>query len=174
MTPLVLGSSLKILDDLGIAWPNLIAQILIFMIVYGVLSKFAFGPVTKMLEARRQRIAEGEENLQKIKSDLEKANNNAADIVAKANADADRIIKEAAEVARNEREKATQVAIAEAAAIKQKADEAAKLERDRLISDLKRDFGRLVADATSKVTGKVLGPDDHGRINQEALAQIAL
>lgn len=164
----------NIVNDLGIEWPKLIAQILIFFIVYGLLSKFAFGPVAKLLDERRKRIAEGEENLKKIKADLESANNQASDIIAKANADADRIIREAAEVARHEREKAAQAAIAEAAAIKQKADEAAKLERERLVGDLKRDFGRLVVDATAKVTGKVLGPDDYGRLNQEALAQISL
>lgn len=171
MKILFLGS---IVNDLGIEWPKLIAQILIFFIVYGILSKFAFGPVTKLLDERRKRIEDGEANLKKIKSDLESANTQASEIIAKANTDAERIIREAAEVARGEKEKATQAAIAEAAAIKQKADEAAKLDRERMVADLKRDFGRLIVDATSKVTGKVLGPDDHGRINQEALAQIAL
>jgi len=164
----------KILQDLGIEWPKLIAQILIFFIVYGILSKYAFGPVTKILEARRQRIAEGEENLKKIRTDLESANAQAAQIISKANADATRIVKEAADVARLEKEKAAQAAIAEVAAIKQKADEATRLDRDRMVADLRRDFGRIVVDATSKVTGKVLGPDDYSRINQESLAQIAL
>ena len=55
-----------------------------------------------------------------------------------------------------------------------KAKEATELERARVMAELKRDFGRLVIDTTSKVTGKTLGSDDHARLNQEALAQISM
>jgi F-type H+-transporting ATPase subunit b len=42
------------------------------------------------------------------------------------------------------------------------------------MNELKRDFGRLVIDATSKVTGKVLDDKDQKRINDEAVGQVAL
>ena len=42
------------------------------------------------------------------------------------------------------------------------------------MAELKRDFGRLVIDTTSKVTGKTLTYEDHARLNKEALAQIAV
>ena len=54
-----------------------------------------------------------------------------------------------------------------------RAREAAQLEHEQLLSQLKREFGRMVADATSRVTGKVLNNDDQSRINQEAAAQVA-
>jgi F-type H+-transporting ATPase subunit b len=41
------------------------------------------------------------------------------------------------------------------------------------MSQLKREFGRMVADATSRVTGKVLSNDDQSRINQETAAQVS-
>ena len=62
-----------ILETFGLAWPKFISQVVIVLIVYLILSKYAFGPVLAMLEARRQRIADGEENLKKIESELEKA-----------------------------------------------------------------------------------------------------
>jgi F-type H+-transporting ATPase subunit b len=164
----------KILGPLGINYGGLLAQICVFIIVYLVLSKYAFGPVTAILEERRKRIIDGEENLKKIKSDLETANAQAAEIRAKAEADASRVIKEATDAANAVGEAKRQQAIAEAAQIVAKAREASQLERDRLLSELKNEFGRLVIDTTSKVTGKVLTGDDHNRISQEALAQIAL
>jgi F-type H+-transporting ATPase subunit b len=165
---------MAILDQLGIDYPKIIAQIIIFGIVYGILSKYAFGPVTALLEQRRTRIAEGEANLDKIKENLATSQAQAAAALDKANAEANRIVKEASDAAAAIAEQKKQDAVAEAQAIIAKAKEATELERARVMAELKRDFGRLVIDTTSKVTGKTLGSDDHERLNKEALAQISL
>ena len=165
---------MAILDQLGIDFPKIIAQIIIFGIVYGILSKYAFGPVTALLEERRSRIAAGEANLDKIKENLSSSEAQAAAALAKANAEATRLIKEASDAAASIAEQKKQDAVAEAQSIIAKAKEATELERARVMAELKRDFGRLVIDTTSKVTGKTLGTDDHARLNQEALAQISL
>lgn len=163
----------NIFQQLGINYGGLIAQILIFCIVYAVLSKYAFGPVTSILEERRKRIMDGEENLKKIQSDLTNANAQAAEIRAKADADANRMLKEASDAAAAVGEAKRQQAVSEAAQIVTKAREAAQLERERLLGELKNEFGRLVIATTSKVTGKTLTGDDHDRISKEALAQIS-
>ena len=165
---------MAILDQLGIDFPKIIAQIIIFGIVYGILSKYAFGPVTALLEERRSRIAAGEANLDKIKESLSSSEAQAAAALAKANAEATRLIKEASDAATAIGEQKKQDAVAEAQSIIAKAKEATELERARVMAELKRDFGRLVIDTTSKVTGKTLGSDDHARLNQEALAQISM
>jgi F-type H+-transporting ATPase subunit b len=166
--------AMAILDQLGIDYPKIIAQIIIFGIVYLILSKYAFGPVTALLEERRTRIADGEANLGKIKENLATSEAQAAAALASANAEATRIIKEATEVASSLAEQKKQDAVAEAQNIIAKAKEATELERARVMAELKRDFGRLVIDTTSKVTGKTLSSEDHTRLNQEALAQISL
>ncbi len=166
MTPVLANS-------FGISGIQLIAQILIFLIVFAILNKFAFGPVMNLLLARRQRIEEAEANYAKTKENLATAESQAKSIVAGADEQAGRLIKEAQDVAAAAAEKKRQEAVAEAASIIAKAREAGALEREQAMSALKRDFGRLVIDTTSKVTGKVLGPDDHSRINQETASQIA-
>ena len=65
-----------------------------------------------------------------------------------------------------------QEAIVGAQQILAKAESAAKADRDRLVTELKGEFGRLVALTTSQVTGKVLTSDDQRRINEEALAKV--
>ena len=165
---------MAILDNLGIDFPKIIAQIIIFGIVYLILSKYAFGPVTALLEQRRNRIAAGEANLDQIRLNLASSEAQAAAALAKANADAARIIKEASDAAASIAEQKKQDAVAEAQSIIAKAKEATELERARVMAELKRDFGRLVIDTTSKVTGKTLSSEDHARLNQEALAQISL
>jgi F-type H+-transporting ATPase subunit b len=163
----------EIIKLFGFDWAKLVAQIIIFIIVYAVLSKFAFGPVTGLLEARRQRIAEGEENLRKISHNLATSEAQTAAAIQKANAEADRMVKEAREAAAAVAESDRQKALAEAAAIITKAREAAELERARIMGELKRDFGRLVVDATSRVAGKTLSSEDQARLNKEALAQMS-
>lgn len=163
----------EIIEKFGIDSPKLIAQIIIFIIVYVVLSKYAFGPVTAMLEERRRRIAEGESKLTQIRDNLASSEAQAAAAIEKANSAADRMVKEAKDAAAALSESERQRAVAEAAAIIAKSREASELERARIMGELKRDFGRLVVDATSRISGKALTPDDQARLNKEALDQIS-
>jgi F-type H+-transporting ATPase subunit b len=164
----------EIATQFGLSWGKFIAQALIFLIVYTILKKKAFTPILAMLEQRKQRIAEGEANLEKIAKDLADAEKNAKSIISKADADAARLIQEAGDSAKSLAERKQQEAIHEANQIMAKAREAAQLEHEQLLSQLKREFGRMVSDATARVTGKVLNSDDQQRINQETAAQVSL
>ena len=152
--------------------PFFIAQVINFFLVIFVLKKFAFGPIQTILEQRRARIAEGEEKLKRIEKQLAESEQTTAAAIAKANEDAVRLINEAKQGAAAFSEQKAQEAISQAQQILAKAEAAAKADRDRLSSELKREFGRLVATTTAQVTGKVLSNDDQKRINDEALAKI--
>jgi F-type H+-transporting ATPase subunit b len=165
---------MDLLHTFGITWVAFISQVIIILVVYFILKKYAFGPVTDILEQRRKRIADGEANLEKIRTELEQAEAKVAGMLSDANKDAERLIEEAKTSAASVREQKTQDAITEAGNIIAKAKEASKLEHERLLADLKRDFGRLVIDTTGKVTGKVLDDSDQERINQEAAGQISV
>ena len=163
----------EILHQLGIDGPKLVAQVIIFGIVYLVLKKYAFGPVTEILEERRRRIADGEDKLKQIKENLSSSEAQASAALQKANDSAERMVKEARDAAASVGEAERQKAVAEAASIIAKAREASELERARVMGELKRDFGRLVLDATSRISGKALNEEDQARLNKEALAQIS-
>jgi F-type H+-transporting ATPase subunit b len=163
-----------ILKTFGLEWPKFISQVIIVLLVYFILSKYAFGPVLAMLDARRRRIAEGESNLKVIETELGKAEEKVQGMLDQANKDAERLIAEARESAEAVRGQKTQEAIKEAQSIIEKAREASKLEHESAMNELKHDFGRLVIDVTSKVTGKVLDDTDQKRINEEAVGQVAL
>ncbi|MFT5466788.1 MAG: F-type H+-transporting ATPase subunit b [Verrucomicrobiales bacterium] len=164
----------EIAGKFGFEWGKFIAQILIFLIVFAVLKWKAFGPVQSILAQRQKRIEDGENNLKKIKEDLENAEAKAQQLIDQANASAERMIEEARTSASALNEKKTKEATAEAATILAKAREASQLEKEQAISELKRDFSRLVVDTTSKVTGKVLTSEDQNKINQETAGQIAV
>src|SRR5262245_35386612 len=79
----------------GVDWPHLIAQIISFSIVCVLLYKFAYKRVLAMLEERRQKIAEGLANAEKIKAELAKAETQRQEIIAQANTQANKLIEEA-------------------------------------------------------------------------------
>lgn len=148
------------------------AQVINFFLVVIVLRKFAFGPIQEILSQRRTRILEGEEKLKRIEKQLADSEATTAAAIAKANEDAIRLIAEAKEGAAAFSAQKSQEAIAQAQHILAKAEAAGNADRERISTELKREFGRLVAATTSQVTGKVLTADDQHRINEEALSKV--
>ena len=150
-----------------------LSQVVSFVIVALLLRRFAYQPILAVLEERRQKIAEGLLNAEKIKQQLAEAEQRYAEILATANAAAQKMIDEARESAGVVAERKQQEAVAAAEQIVAKAHEATQLERERTMAQLKRELGRLVVDTTAKVTGKVLTSDDQRRLQEEAARQIA-
>lgn len=155
------------------AW-ILFSQIISFSIVAFLLQKFAYKPILTVLETRRQKIAEGLANAEKIKVQLAESEARVQEILTKANADAQRMIDEARSSAQVVADKRTQQAIAEAEQIIAKAREATGIEREKIMTELKREVGRLVIDTTARVTGRVLTQTDQKRINEEAAREVAV
>jgi F-type H+-transporting ATPase subunit b len=174
------GSALTQLTDVGdslkkqfdVHGQMLFSQIVAFLVFALLLKKFAFGPIQEMLEQRKLRIAEGEEKLKRIEKQLAESEKTTAETIAQANEEALRLIEEAKEGARSMSEQKAQEAIAQAQQILARAEASAKADRERIQSELKREFGRLVAATTAQVTGKVLTADDQKRINEDALAKV--
>src|ERR1700732_2762932 len=160
-----MDAAAKVAEQFGVYWPNLIAQVVLFAIVYWVLKRFAFRPLIAMLEERRRRIEEGQINAENIKKQLAAAQAKYEEILAKANAEAQRLIEEVRSSGDRLAEQKRQEAIAAAEQVTLKAQEAMALERDRLMAAVKGETGRLVVETTTRVTGKVLTPEDHERIN---------
>lgn len=163
----------ELLNTFGLEWPKFLAQLILFIIVYFVLKKFAFGPIIAMLEERRKLIEEGQLNAQKIKQQLAEAEQRHTEILAKANAEAQKLFDNARESASHVADKKMQEAVASAEQILAKAREASALEYERSMDQLKRELGHLVVETTAKVTGKILTPDDQKRLQEEAARQLA-
>jgi len=160
-------------DTFGWNWKLFLSQVISFCIVAFLLRRFAYKPILAVLEDRRRKIEEGQLNAEKIRKELAEAEKRYQEIVAKANADAQRMIDEARESSAHVAERKQQEAIAAAEQILAKAKEAAALAHERQMQTLKRELGRLVVDTTAKVTGKVLTPEDQKRLQEEAARQVA-
>ena len=160
------------MSELGIQWKILLAQTISFSVVFFVLWRFAYRPVFNMLEARRQKIAEGLANAEKIKARLVQTEADHRKILAEAGDKANGLIDEARAAAARVREQEIQKAIAAAEQIIAKAREATAQDHARMLAELKREVGRLVVQTTATVTGKILTPDDQRRLAEETERQL--
>jgi F-type H+-transporting ATPase subunit b len=162
----------RLVTIFGVDWPHLIAQIISFCIVCLLLYLFAYRPILKMLEVRREQIAQGLANAEQIKAELARTEAQRREVMLQADAQATRIIEEARAAASRLQEEDRQKAIAAAEQIIQKAREAAALDYARMLAGLKREVGRLVVQTAASVTGKVLTPEDQRRLAEETARQL--
>src|SRR5690242_19857350 len=160
-------------DTFGWNWKLFLAQVVSFCIVAYLLRRFAYKPIVAILEERRRKIEEGQLNAEKIRQELAAAEKRYQEIIAKADADAQRMIDEARQSAAHLSERKQQEAITAAEQIVTKAKEAAALEHECQMQALKRELGHLVVETTAKVTGKVLTSEDQKRLQEEAARQVA-
>jgi F-type H+-transporting ATPase subunit b len=158
----------------GVDWPHLLAQVASFCIVCFILYRFAYRPILKMLEVRRQQIAQGLANAQQIKAELARTEAQRQEVMAQANVQANKLIEEARAAASRLQEQETQKAIAAAEEIIAKAREAAAQDYARMLAELKREVGRLVVQTTASVTGKILTPEDQRRLAEETAKELTV
>ncbi|MGP8200675.1 MAG: F0F1 ATP synthase subunit B [Limisphaerales bacterium] len=157
----------------GLDWPHFIAQVISFCIVAFCLYRFAYKPILDVLADRRQRIAEGLENAEKIKQELARTEAMRQEALDKANLQATKLIEEARAAAARVQEQETQKAIAQAEQIIAKAREATAIERSRMLTELRREVGTLVVQTANQVIGRVLSPEDQQRLAEETRRQLA-
>ena len=137
-----------------------------------MLYPLAYKPILRMLEARRQQIAGGLANAEKIKAELariEAERQRGPDAGRRRGQAVDRggprggRARRGGGDAEGDRRRRTDLV---------RAREAAARERARMLAELKREVGRLVVQTTASVTGKILTPDDHRRLAEETARQL--
>ena len=168
------GQVAQIARTFGVDWPHLGAQIISFSIVCAVLYKFAYQRILAMLEQRRQQIALGIANAEKIKAELDKTESQRLEVLAQAHAQGAKFIEEARAAAARVQQEETKKASAAAEQIMKKAQEATAQDHDRMLAELKREVGNLVVQATTTVTGKILTAEDQRLLAEETSKQIAV
>jgi F-type H+-transporting ATPase subunit b len=166
------GQVEQIARTFGVDWSHLVAQTISFGIVCALLYWLAYRPILRMLDQRREQIAQGLANAQKIAAELAKTEAQRRDVLVAAHAEAKALIEEARTAAARVQAEESGKAVAAAQEILARAHEAAAQERAQLLAALRRDMGRLVLQTTATVTGKVLTAEDHRRLAEETARQL--
>jgi F-type H+-transporting ATPase subunit b len=177
--PLLFASISEIEDNFqnvglstGFTIQQFLSQCVAVTILFIVMYVFAWKKVLVILDERRKAIEQAMKNADRCKQELADAESTRLSIIQKANEQATKIIADAEKSAAVVGERKTQDAARQAEDIIKSAHEAAVLDRNRLMAELKLQIGALVIQTTEKVAGKVLTPADQARLNDETLRNV--
>jgi F-type H+-transporting ATPase subunit b len=157
------------LGALGIDGPSLLYQVINFALLFFLLKRFAFPPIMKILDQRRQTIEESlktpqaielrnEQLLREQASLLESAQDASGKILADARSESEALLKEAETKARFQ----SQQLIADAEAMIQARAQEVRFE-------LRREAGHLIAQATKKIIGEKIDEKHDQSLIESAL-----
>jgi F-type H+-transporting ATPase subunit b len=163
----------EIARTFGVDWSHLLAQFVSFGIVCAVLYWYAYTPILQILETRRQQIASGIANAEKIKAELARIESERLEVLQRADGEGKQLIEEARVAAARVHVDETRKASAAAEQILARAHEATERERARMLAELRHEVGRLVVQTTASVTGKILTAEDHRRLAEETASRLA-
>lgn len=144
------------MEALGINLPFLLVQIVNLIIVYTVVVKWIVGPISGLLEKRRENIAQGLEDARVAAEARANAEKEAAKIIADAQAEASKVVREANERAQGVAKEVKSEAEAEAAKAREASLAEAEIERNRILGDLRGQVAALSIAATQKLVGEAL------------------
>jgi F-type H+-transporting ATPase subunit b len=167
------GKIEQIANTFGVDWVHLGAQIVSFSMVCAVLYALAYKPILRLLEARRQQIATGLANAERIRIELAAIAAERRDVLLKAESAGKQLIEEARAAAVRVGTQEMQKAAAAADEVIVRATETTERERARMLAELRHEVGRLVVQTTASVTGKILTPNDHQRLAEETAHRLA-
>ncbi len=163
----------EVLSSFGVSWPSFIASVINFGILLWILHRFAYKPLLAVMDERKQRIADSLKQAEQIREELAKTQAAREEILDAANKAAQKMIDEARQAAEKFRDLKLNEALQSAQDTLRKAQEAGKLEREKMLGDLRREMVALVIATTAKVAGKILTPEDQKRLADETLKELA-
>lgn len=164
---------LMLAEHFGLNWKLLLAQAVNFVLVAYLLHRLAFKPVLAALEERQRRIAEGLQNAEDARLALADARQREEETLAKARAEAQRLITEARDSAKHLFDQKVQETSRQIEHMLAKGMEANELERQKMLAEVRQEIARLVVLTSGRVLQRTLGDDERRRINEAAAQEIA-
>src|SRR3954451_6147185 len=150
----------------------MIWTIVCFLITLFVLKRFAFGPVQKMIDDRRERIRQSIEEADRAREEARKLLEEHRKLIASAQTDAEQILSEARRIAEaNERRMREELETDRQRRLEETRKQI-EAETRRALEQIRLEVVDLSLLAATKVTGKALDDSDHRRLIEEAIAEL--
>lgn len=146
--------------------------ILTFLILAGLLAKFAWGPMLQALAARQETIRKSLEDAQQARRELERIGQESAQILKESRVQAEAIIAQSRSDAERLREEMRTKAKAESETIVRNAERQIQLETGRALQQIRLEAADLSVMIASKLIQRNLSREDNERLIEEALKQV--
>lgn len=158
---------------LAINWFWIVVSSANFLFFLFILRLIAFGPVSRLLTARRERIEQGLKDAEQARGDRERAEQERLTTLAEARREANDILARAQKVATETREADIAATRAELERLRERAANDIDAEKQRAISDLRAEVADLALAAAGKVVGESMTGDRQRRLVEEFLREAA-
>src|SRR5687767_11054684 len=146
--------------------------IVTFMVLVGLLAKFAWRPLLAVLDERQQAIRRSLDDARQAKQDLERVHAESATILAQARTEAESIVASTRADVNQFREEMRVKAREEAAGIVKNAERQIELETARALQQIRHEAVDLSVTIASKLLQRNVSKDDNARLIEDTFKQI--
>ncbi len=159
------------MEGLGISLPTLLAQIINFAILLGLMYLVAYKPIMRMLDERSRKVRESMEQTELIKQQAERAEEEVKKQIEAAGKEGMAIIARAMHTGEEVRQKTQQEAKQDAESLIARARGEIQRERDEAIDELRKEVADLTILAAGKVIDQTLDEQAHRRLIDKVLEE---
>lgn len=146
--------------------------IVTFLLLVFVLAKFAWKPLLKMLQDREDMVRSSLEDAEKAKSELERLNEESEAIMAKARSEAQSILADGKAAAEKVKDDIIAKSKEQANKIREDAGNQIQVEKDKAISEIKKEVVNLTLSVAEKLIRKNLSDADNKSLIEESLKKV--
>lgn len=151
---------------------EMLVNVVAFLVLFVVLAKFAFPPITKMLDERANKIRESLEKAEDTRVEAERLLEEYKVQMAEARSEAAQVIEQGRKVAESMKAEILAKAKEEAEAEKAKAIAAINAEKEAAMAELKGQVADLSVAVAGKIIGSSLTKADHEALIEKYLAEV--
>jgi len=157
--------------ELGINLPSLVAYLVNFILLLGILGFFAYKPLMRMLDERTERIRESLEAADQARQEAANAQEAIQEQITEARREGQRIMDQTREAAERFRTEEMEKARLEAEAFVERARSDIQRERDTALQEVRASFGDLAITAAERVIRSSLDRTAHESLINQVLEE---
>ena len=146
--------------------------ILTFLVLLGLLGKFAWKPLLAALDSRHELIKKSLDDADKAKQELERLQQDSRKIISEARVEAQSIVAKSRSEAEKLKGEMRQKAKEEAGSIVRSAEKQIQVETEKAIAEIRGEVVDLSLLVASRLVKKNLSKEDNQSLIEESLKQI--
>ena len=162
----------KYLDIISVNFWQILISLANLTILFFILKKFLYKPVSKVLDERRNEIDKQYDDAANAKQSAEAKDAELTERLANAKSEAEGIVKEAADIAKNRGDKIVEEARATADGIIRQAEVDAELHRKRTSESIKTQIIDVSTALAEKMLEREINADDHNALIDDFIDKI--
>ena len=143
-----------------------------FGLTYWVLQRYAFGPIQRVIDERRERIRQSIEEADKARDEARKLIEEHRALIGQARGQAEEILAEARRVRESMERRMREETESERQRRLEETRRQIEAETQRALEQIRAEVAELTLVAATKVTGKVLDDADHRRLIEDAIRDL--